>query len=185
MDLPRRICIYCGSAPGRNPAYTDAARRLGRCMAQRGIGLVYGGGSVGMMGAVADGALEAGGHVIGVIPRKLMDMELAHQGIQELYVTEGMHDRKLMLAKLSGAFISMPGGWGTLEELSETATWAQLEYHSKPMGLLNILGFFDPLVGWLEHARGQGFVRTQTSELLICDTEPEALVGRIEDRMKI
>ena len=183
MAAPRRICVYCGAAPGKSDAYTDAARKLGRSLAAQGIQLVYGGGGTGMMGAVADAVLEGGGHAIGVIPRKLMDLELAHQGVQELYVTEDMHSRKMMMAKLSGGFCTMPGGWGTLEELSETATWAQLGYHGKPMGLLNTGGFFDPLLGWIEHARQEGFVRIPTSELLYCETDPDALVAKISGDM--
>ena len=152
----RRIAVYCGANPGRDPRYRPGARAFGSWLAGRGIGVVYGGGNVGLMGALADGAIEGGGEVIGVIPEKLMGLELAHTGITRLEVVEGMHPRKLRMAELADGFVAMPGGYGTLEELFEVVTWAQLEYHHKPVGLLNIGGFWDPLVKLLDHLVEQG-----------------------------
>jgi len=155
----RRVCVFCGASAGRGEAYAAAARGLGRALAERGIGVVYGGGRVGLMGLVADGALEAGGEVIGVITRLLMDKELGHTGVAELVVAETMHERKARMAELADAFIALPGGLGTLDELFEILAWAQLGIHSKPVGLLNTAGFYDSLMVFLDHVERELFLR--------------------------
>lgn len=159
MRTFRRICVYCGSNGGKDVRYLEAAREVGTALSKRGIDVVYGGGRVGMMGAVADGALAAGGKVIGVIPEKLRDKELSHGGISELYVVDSMHARKTMMAAFSDGFIALPGGWGTLEEVFEVTTWSQLNYHKKPVGLLNINGYYDKLIEFIDHACSEGFIR--------------------------
>ncbi len=174
----RRICVFCGSNPGRLPAYREAATALGRMLARRGIGLVYGGASVGLMGAAADAALAAGGEAIGVIPRALMDRELGHPGLTELRVVGSMHARKAMMAELSDGFVALPGGAGTLEEIFEIWTWAQLGDHEKPCGLLNVAGFYDRLIGFLDHAAGEGFMRAEhRAMLLAAETGDELLAA--------
>lgn len=172
----RRICVYCGSSEGNRPEYAEAARQMGAFLARQGIGLVYGGGRVGLMGAVASGALAAGGEVIGVIPEKLRARELAHLGLTELFVVDSMHARKTMMAYLSDAFIALPGGWGTLEETFEVTTWAQLNYHFKPVGLLNINGYYDRLLAFVEHAVEEGFIRQVHRGLVVSAAEPAALL---------
>jgi uncharacterized protein (TIGR00730 family) len=147
----KRVCVYCGSATGANPAHRDAAEKLGVLLATRGIGLVYGGGNVGLMGVIADAALRAGGEVIGVIPGALMDKELGHTGVTKLHVVASMHERKQLMADLSDGFIALPGGIGTLEEFFETLTWLQLGFHNKPVGLLNVAGFYEHLLTFLRH----------------------------------
>jgi uncharacterized protein (TIGR00730 family) len=154
----RRICIFCGASPGREPRYAALAAETGDALARRGIGIVYGGGRVGLMGALADSALAADGEVIGVIPRGLVERELAHPGLTELRVVETLHERKALMADLSDAFIALPGGLGTLEELSEVVSWAQLGLHSKPFGVLDSFGYFDDLLRFLDHAVGEGFL---------------------------
>jgi uncharacterized protein (TIGR00730 family) len=156
--VPRRICVFCGSSPGVNPAYAEAARHLGRTLAGRGIGLVYGGGSVGLMGVMADAALAAGGQVIGVIPRALQLRELGHAGLSELHVVGSMHERKAKMAELADAFVAMPGGMGTLEEFAEILTWAQLGLHAKPIGVLNVAGYFDGLRALVEQGIAERFI---------------------------
>ncbi len=180
----RRIAVYCGANPGRDPRYRPGARAFGSWLAGRGIGVVYGGGNVGLMGALADGAIEGGGEVIGVIPEKLMGLELAHTGITRLEVVEGMHPRKLRMAELADGFVAMPGGYGTLEELFEVVTWAQLEYHHKPVGLLNIGGFWDPLVKLLDHLVEQGFVGASHRAILVVEEDPELLLAAMS-RVKV
>lgn len=155
----RRICVYCGSSEGRSPRYAEVAREFGGYLATRGIGVVYGGGRVGLMGAVADGALAAGGEVVGVIPEKLQALELAHRSLTHLHVVDSMHARKMLMAQLSDAFVALPGGWGTLEEVFEVTTWTQLNYHKKPVGLLDVDGYFAGLVSFLDHAAAEGFIR--------------------------
>ena len=172
----RRICVYCGSSEGARPEYAEAARGLGAFLARRGIGLVFGGGRVGLMGAVADGALAAGGEVIGVIPEKLRARELAHLGLTELFVVDSMHARKTMMAYLSDAFIALPGGWGTLEETFEVTTWAQLNYHLKPVGLLNVLGYYDRLLHFVDHAEAEGFIRPVHRGLVVASQSPDELL---------
>ncbi len=163
----RRICVFCGASPGASPAYAGLARSVGRGLAERGIGVVYGGGRVGLMGAVADAALAAGGEVIGVIPQGLVDRELAHPGLTGLRVVGTLHERKAVMADLADAFIALPGGLGTLEELAEVTSWAQLQLHTKPIGLLAIDGYWDPLLRWVDHAVEQGFVASAHRGLLL------------------
>lgn len=162
----RRIAVYCGSSPGVDPRYLKAAHAVGAELAGRGIDVVYGGGRVGMMGAVADAALAAGGKVYGVIPEKLKSRELAHEGVTELFIVDSMHARKTIMASMSDAFIGLPGGWGTLEEVFEVVTWSQLNYHKKPVGLLNVDGYFDHLVAFADHAAKEGFIRAVHRPLL-------------------
>ena len=162
-----RICVYAGSNPGTNPAYGEAAEQLGRLMAERGIGLVYGGGRTGLMGRIADSVLAAGGTVTGIIPQFLMDKEVGHQGLQELRIVSTMHERKALMAELSDGFIALPGGIGTLEELFEVWTWAQLGRHDKPCGLLNASGFYDGLAGFLDHVAAERFMQPKHRDMLI------------------
>ena len=173
-----RICVFCGSSAGRSPVYAGAASRLGRTLAERGVGLVYGGASVGLMGAVADAALEAGGEVIGVIPRSLVERELAHGGLDELHVVETMHERKALMSDLSDGFVALPGGAGTLDELFEAFTWGQLGIHSKPCGLLDVAGFWHPLVETFDRMTAEGFIRPEWRETLVVADEPEELLRR-------
>ncbi|WP_171962603.1 TIGR00730 family Rossman fold protein [Bordetella trematum] len=172
----KRICVFSGSSPGVLPAYRDAARVLGVLLARKGIGLVYGGASVGLMGAVADAALQAGGEVIGVIPQALVHREVAHTGLKDLRVVRSMHERKALMAELSDAFIALPGGIGTFEELFEVWTWTQLGAHAKPCGLLNTSGFYGQLLAFLEHVVAQGFLKPQEHRLLTWADTPEALL---------
>lgn len=172
----RRICVFCGSSEGRDPMYLQAAGELGAFLARRRIGVVYGGGKVGLMGAVADGALAEGGEVIGVIPEKLKSLEVGHDGLSELFVVDSMHARKAMMAHLSDAFIALPGGWGTLEEVFEVTTWTQLNYHRKPVGLLNIAGYFDHLRNFIRHACDSGFIRPVHSNLMQVAATPDELL---------
>lgn len=158
-NIIRSLCVFCGSNPGVRPEYAEAARGFGRLLADEGIALVYGGGKVGLMGQVADGALEAGGQVVGVIPYFLRDKELAHPGLTELHVTRSMHERKAMMADRADAFVALPGGFGTFDELFEILTWAQLGVHAKPVGLLDVAGFYQPLMDMIVHAVEQGFAR--------------------------
>jgi hypothetical protein len=162
----RRICVFCGASPGRDPRYVASARAVGEELAARGIGLVYGGSRVGLMGAVADAALAGGGEVIGVIPRSLVDRELAHQGLTELRVVGTLHERKAVMAELADAFLALPGGLGTLEELAEVTSWAQLGLHVKPIGLLDVAGYWDPLLIWVDRAVQEGFVAPANRRLL-------------------
>ena len=165
----RAICVFCGSNPGRRPEYTEATRDLGRLLAGRGISVVYGGAHVGTMGALADAALAAGGEVIGVIPRHLVDAEVAHEGLTRLHVVSSMHERKALMAQLSDGFIALPGGLGTLEEFSEVTTWSQLGLHTKPTGLLNVLGYYDHLLSFLDHAAAERFLRPEHRSLVLAE----------------
>ena len=173
------LCVYCGSRPGELPAYSDAARAVGREIGRRGWQLVYGGGRAGLMGVVADAALDAGASVVGVIPHSLMDRELGHVGLTELHVVDTMHQRKTLMAERSDAFLALPGGIGTFEELFEVWTWRQLGYHDKPIGLLNVDGYYDTLLSFLQHSLGQGFMASAQSELLQVDTDAVALIERL------
>ena len=173
------ICVYCGSRPGELPAYSEAARRVGHEIGRRGWQLVYGGGRAGLMGVVADAALGAGAPVIGVIPQSLMGRELGHRGLTELHVVQTMHERKMMMAERSDAFLALPGGIGTFEELFEVWSWRQLGYHDKPLGLLNVAGYYDALLGFLDHSKTHGFMSTQQTELLQVDVEPLPLLERL------
>ncbi|XVX19992.1 TIGR00730 family Rossman fold protein [Actinomycetota bacterium] len=170
------VCVFCGSSPGNDPAYLEAASALGRELAGRGIRLVYGGASVGLMGAVADAALAAGGEVVGVIPSHLWDAEVGHAGLTDLHVTASMHERKALMAELSEGFIAMPGGFGTLEEVVEILTWGQLGLHHKPIGFLDTAGFYEPLMRFVDHAVGEGFIRAQHLSLFHRGADPAALL---------
>ena len=162
----RRLCVFCGSSVGNRATYADSARLLGRELAARHVGLVYGGGHIGLMGVLADAALAGGGEVIGVIPQALVDRELAHKGLTELRVVGTMHERKALMADLSDGFIALAGGFGTADELMEILTWAQLGLHDKPIALLNVAGYFDPVLTWLDRAVEEGFVRAEHRDLL-------------------
>ena len=173
------LCVFCGSSSGRLPEYEAAARRLGRLLALRQIRLIYGGGNVGLMGAIADEMLAARGTVIGVIPRHLLEKELAHLQVTELKIVGSMHERKALMADLSDAFVALPGGIGTFEELFEILTWAQLGLHAKPCGLLDVADYYRPLRQMLQHAADEGFLRPEHLRLLISATEPEELLTKL------
>jgi uncharacterized protein (TIGR00730 family) len=175
------ICVFCGSSPGRAPAYQQAAERLGRLIAQRGCTLVYGGATSGLMGTVADAALSAGGEVIGVVPTVINDMELAHHRLTRLHQVETMHERKALMADLADAFIALPGGMGTLDELCEILTWAQLDLHRKPVGLLNVEGYWHHFMRFLDHTVAEGFLRPAHHALMASDDQPERLLARLLD----
>lgn len=177
----KALCVYCGSNTGTGGQYVAVARELGSILATNGIGLVYGGAGKGLMGVLADAALEAGGRVQGVIPKALLDKEIAHPKLDELHVVNSMHERKFMMAELSDGFIAMPGGFGTLEEIVEMLTWAQLGIHAKPCGLLNVGGYFDGLLAFFEHAEGQGFLRPAHRRMLLVETEAARLIERFAD----
>jgi uncharacterized protein (TIGR00730 family) len=172
----KRICVFCGSASGSRPAYAASAREFGALLAARGLELVYGGGHVGMMGILADSALAAGGRVIGVIPRSMVEKELAHESVTQMHIVETMHQRKALMAELSDAFVALPGGSGTLDELFEILTWRQLRYHAKPIGLLNVEGYYDPLLAWLERAFAEGFIKEKYRGLLTVAQDGAALL---------
>jgi uncharacterized protein (TIGR00730 family) len=174
---PPRLCVFLGSSTGRSPIYAETARAFGGLLARRGIGLVYGGGSVGLMGIIADGACAAGGEVIGVIPEALRARELDHQGLTELHVVRTMHERKALMAELSDGFVALPGGIGTFEELFEVWTWAQLGYHAKPCGLLNINGFYDRMSEFVDHVVAEGFLKAEHRAMLIVEDKPEAMLA--------
>lgn len=173
------ICVFAGSSHGLRSAYRDAARRLGWSLARRQIGLVYGGASVGLMGTIAESVLEQGGQATGVLPRELLDVEIAHEGLTELHVAESMHDRKARMAELSHAFILLPGGIGSLEEIFEAWTWAQLGIHGKPIGILNVHGFYDGLLGFLDELVTERFMKQVHRDVLIVEQEPELLIDRV------
>lgn len=176
----KRLCVFCGSSPGAEPAYAQAARKLGSILAKSGIGLVYGGASVGLMGEIANSAMQARGEVIGVIPRSLVEKEVAHGGLTDLRVVDSMHQRKALMAELSDGFIAMPGGLGTLEEFFEVLTWAQLGMHTKPCGLLNVGNFYDRLLAFLDHAAEQRFIKpVHRASVLVADS-PERLLAEFE-----
>jgi uncharacterized protein (TIGR00730 family) len=172
------VCVFCGSNGGADPAYLDAAARTGRELAQRGLRLVYGGGKVGMMGAIADAAVAAGGDVVGVIPQQIFDLEIGHEGLGELRVVGSMHERKALMAELADAFVALPGGIGTFEELFEVFTWAQLGLHRKPLGLLDVADYYAPLEAMLDHAVGQRFLRSETRAMLVRDDSLGGLLER-------
>jgi uncharacterized protein (TIGR00730 family) len=174
-----RVCVYCGANTGSRAAYAAAARRLGTLLGERGLGLVYGGGNVGLMGIVADAALAAGAAVVGVIPQAMVERELGHQGLTDLRVVASMHERKALMAELADAFVALPGGLGTLDELFEVWTWGQLGLHARPIGLLDVEGFFQPLVAHLDHAVAEGFVRPPHRAMVAVEREPERLLDRL------
>lgn len=175
----QRVCVFCGSSFGRQPAYETAAQDVGSLLSERGIGLVYGGSKLGLMGAMADGCLSHGGRVIGVMPRALVDKEIAHCGLTELRVVESMHERKAIMADLADGFIALPGGYGTWEEFCETLTWSQLGLQRKPCALLNVNGYYDPLLAMADRAVDEGFLRDVHREMLIADTDPVRLLDRL------
>jgi len=176
----KRVCVYCGSSLGKADVYKEAAAALGRELVRRGVELVYGGAKVGLMGVIADAMLNEGGTVIGVMPESLMKKEIAHEGLTELHVTSTMHERKTLMAELGDGFVAMPGGAGTLEELFEVWTWGQLRFHNKPCGLLNVSGYFDHLVRFLQHSADEAFVRQTHVDMLIVEENPGRLLDRFE-----
>jgi uncharacterized protein (TIGR00730 family) len=176
----KSVCVFCGSHPGNDPAYKRAARALGETLAEARIELVYGGGHVGLMGAVADAALAAGGEVTGIMPKALVDREIAHTGLTRLHVVGSMHERKAMMSGLSEGFVVLPGGTGTLEEFFEVLTWAQLDEHAKPCGLLNVAGYYDPLLAVFDHMVDRGFLDKRHRPMILVETEPTAMFGRFE-----
>jgi len=176
----KRVGVYCGSSKGARPAYARAAEKLGSVLARRGIGLVYGGGCVGLMGILADAALNHGGHVIGVIPEKLVIKEVVHENLPDLRVVKTMHERKALIAELSDAFIALPGGYGTCEEFCEILTWSQLGWHRKPVGLLDVAGFYRGFLEFLDHATREGFIRPKHREQLMVEEDAESLLRRLE-----
>ncbi len=175
----KSICVFCGSSFGSRLVYRETAQDVGRILAERGIQLVYGGGCVGLMGAMADAALHHGGRVIGVIPESLVAKEVAHKGLPDLRVVESMHERKALMAELSDAFIALPGGFGTYEEFCEVLTWGQLGLHRKPFGLLNVAGFYDPLLALFDHAVAEEFIRPIHRDLVMVETDFEKLLERL------
>lgn len=177
----KSICVFCGSSIGRNPAYRDAAVRLGQILAQNKIRLIYGGASVGIMGAVADATMAAGGEVVGVIPGNLFKKEVAHAGLTKLHTVGSMHERKAMMEQLSDGFIALPGGWGTFEEFFEILTWAQLGLHRKPIGLLNIEGYYESLLQLVDHGIKEEFIQPDYRRLLLSDSDPARLLEQFRN----
>lgn len=175
----RSVCVFCGSNPGTRPEYRAAAEATGEHLARTGVRLVFGGGAIGLMGAVAAAAMRAGGEVIGVIPAALDRREIANRAVTELHVVDTMHERKAMMAELSDGFVALPGGLGTFEELFEMLTWAQLGIHAKPVGILNVAGFYDQLIGFLTSAVDEGFLRPRHLDLLVSETDPARLLDRM------
>lgn len=175
----KRLCVFCGSDTGNQDAYAQAARRFGQLIVQQGMELVFGGGHIGLMGVIADAVLQAGGTAIGVIPQSLLDKELAHTGLSELRVVKTMHERKALMADLSDGYVALPGGFGTCDELFEILTWAQLHLHVKPVGLLNVSGYFDHLLAWLDQTVALGFVRPIHRQLLLASNDPEELLQKL------
>lgn len=174
----KNLCVFCGSNSGRNPAYMESARNLGTALAENQLGLVYGGASIGLMGAVADACLQAGGQVIGVMPLFLADMEIRHRNLTEAHIVADMNERKALMAKLSDGFICLPGGGGTLDELFEMFTWAQLNLHQKPIALLDVAGFYTHLVAFVDHAIAEGFIAAAHRDLIVVDVDPQAVIDR-------
>lgn len=177
----KSVCVYCGSSVGSRPEYAEAAADVGRLLARRGLRTIYGAGNIGLMGVLADAALEQGGEVIGVIPHALVARELAHNGVTGLRIVDSMHERKALMADLSDAFIALPGGFGTFEELCEMLTWLQLGIHQKPCGLLNTLGYYDHLIALFDRAVDDAFLRPQHRELLVVENDPEALLRSLQE----
>jgi uncharacterized protein (TIGR00730 family) len=175
----KRICVFCGSSFGARPAYKQAAEQLGKALAGRGIGLVYGGGGVGLMGAIADATLSAGGEVIGVIPDSLLRREVGHSGLTKMHVVQTMHERKALMADLADAFIALPGGFGTMEEFCEIVTWSQLGIQQKPCGLLNVEGYWDHFLAMLDYSVDEHFVRPENSELILVAKNPDSMLERL------
>jgi uncharacterized protein (TIGR00730 family) len=180
MAAIKRVCVYAGSNPGRDDCYREATQALANILVRQGIGIVYGGGNVGLMGELADTVIAAGGEVVGVMPRRLVEKEIAHLGLTDLQVVESMHERKAAMAELSDAFVALPGGIGTLEEIIEVYTWSQLGLHRKACALLNVGGYYDGLTAFLDHAVSEGFLPQSHRELLVVIERPEDLVERLE-----
>ena len=176
----KRVCVFCGSSPGARPEYVQAARELGQLLARKKIGLVYGGARVGMMGALASASVEAGGEVTGVMPGALVEKEVAYNGLKDLRIVGSMHERKALMAELSDGFIALPGGLGTVEEILEVLTWAQLGIHRKPCGLLNVCGYFDPLAAFFDHAVAQQFINPSGRALVLIESTSEKLLERFD-----
>lgn len=176
----KRVCVFCGSNHGVRPAYAEAATALARHLAKLGIGIVYGGGNVGLMGVLADAAMAAGGEVIGVIPHSLFVKEVGHAGLSQLHIVDTMHERKAMMADLADGFIAMPGGWGTFDEFCEILTWAQLGLHSKPCGILNVEGYYDTLLAMFDHSVAEGFLKPAYRPMILTATEPQDLVHQMQ-----
>jgi uncharacterized protein (TIGR00730 family) len=181
----KRLAVYCGSASPSDPIYIESARAVGRTLAERGIGVVYGGGRLGLMGAIADSALEAGGEVIGIIPTALVAAEVAHRGLTELHVVDTMHQRKQAFTDLSDGFVNLPGGTGTMDELWEALSWAQIGYHAKPVGLLNVAGYYDHLIAFYEKMGEVGFLRPQHQGILLIDDTLDGLLAKMADHTPI
>lgn len=177
----KSICVFCGSNFGTKPAYVTTAKRTGQAMVERGLALIYGGGKVGLMGALADAVLEQGGTVIGVMPRALVEKEIAHHGLTQLHVVGSMHERKALMADLADGFIALPGGFGTFEEFCEILTWAQLGYHRKPCGLLNVENFYDPLLNLFNHSANEGFIRAEHRSMVLVERNPARLLRLFEN----
>ena len=175
----RRVCVFCGASPGARPEYAQATTELARSLAAEGVGVVYGGGGVGLMGVLADAVLAEGGEIIGVIPRALLEREIAHRDVADMRVVASMHERKALMAELADAFIALPGGLGTLEELFEVYTWAQLGLHRKPCALLNVAGYYDGVADFLSHAVEERFLREEHREMLVVETQPGPLIERL------
>jgi uncharacterized protein (TIGR00730 family) len=175
----RRLCVFCGSSAGNRPEYRAAARRLGELLAGRGVGLVFGAGHIGLMGVLADAVLANGGEAVGVIPQALVDKELAHRGLTALHVVDTMHQRKALMADLADGFAALPGGYGTADEFFEVLTWAQLGLHARPTGLLNVAGFFDPLLAWVDQCVREGFLRPEHRDSLLVAGDPEELLAML------
>lgn len=173
------LCVFCGSNPGARPVYQQAAQTLGKALVERGLGLIYGGSKVGLMGTIADAVLAAGGQAIGVLPQALADKELAHQGLNQLHIVASMHERKALMADLADGFIAIPGGFGTYEEFCEVLTWAQLGFHQKPCGLLNVEGFFDPLLAMFDRAVAEAFVHPRHRALVLADSDCDHLLEQM------
>ena len=175
----RRVCVFCGASPGARPEYAQATTEIARLLAAEGVGVVYGGGGVGLMGVLADAVLAEGGEIIGVIPRALVDREIAHRDVTDMRVVASMHERKALMAELADAFIALPGGLGTLEELFEVYTWAQLGLHRKPCALLNVEGYYDGIADFLSHAVEERFLREEHREMLMVESQPGAVIERL------
>jgi uncharacterized protein (TIGR00730 family) len=175
----KKICVFCGSSFGSNKNYSDAATELGNFIAKNEMELIYGGASVGLMGEIASAVLNAGGKVVGVIPKQLIEKEVAHTGLTELHVVDSMHERKKMMADLADAFIAMPGGFGTLEEIFEVVAWGQLNLHSKPLGLLNVNGYYDSLIKFLDHTVKENFIKPEHREMILVDDKPGQLIAKL------
>lgn len=182
VPILRSICVFCGSKHGAQVVYTTMARKVGSVLAERGIELVYGGGDIGLMGEVAGAVMEAGGRAVGVIPEFMVEHEIAHDALTDLHVVGSMHERKTVMSGLADGFVALPGGWGTLEELMEITTWAQLGLHDKPVGLLDVAGYYTHLVEFLDHAVKEGFISPDKRDLVVTDDDIDSLLGRMEAR---